>query len=615
MGRQVVRSLWGGLIAGALGGALVGIGESTLVSLTSGAAEEYWLFLFGVVSYGIFGAVIGLGTAIGWQILRRGAASEHRVAQISVALAVGLPAFVVARYHVAQRIFGEQLVLASTAGLVAHVLLLAGALVAALIGIALVGACYRVAGSLATLSCVVLLAVIATGIGVVAGAGTEGLARRAGAVNADRRPNVILIVVDTLRADAAAKVMEKGPQHSGFARLAQDGVMFERAYSQASWTRPSIASILTSLYPSGHGTIHKMDILPDRVLTLAEAFRGEGYWTAAFTTNINVAPVFNFQQGFDEFRYLEPSFYFWASDSATKLAAYKILRVLRERFFSDRMYVEHYYQDADTVDRNVEHWISSKPPEPFFLFVHYMDPHDPYFDHPYNGHGVARVMTPSPPPERAQELHDLYLQGARYLDDYLLKLVQKLADTGLYDRSVIAVTADHGEEFYEHGGWWHGTDLYEQQIHVPLIIKHPKEGMAGKRRDDYVRSIDIAPTLMKAAGAEPPSSFVGIDLFSGRVDEPLYSEEDLEGNRLNAIRTSDGEWKLITANAGNPRGLAPVELYNLKEDPTEQKNLAGIHKDKVSDLLAQMENLRSRIAEHGRRAMEAAKADATDPRT
>ena len=130
--------------------------------------------------------------------------------------------------------------------------------------------------------------------------------------------------------------------------------------------------------------------------TLAEALKARGYWTAAFTTNINVAPIFNFQQGFDEFHYLEPSFYFGASDSATKLAIYKGLRAAREKV-SSKMWVQNFYQDAAVVDEHVQAWLGCKPPEPFFLFIHYMDPHDPYFEMPYNGHGVARVSTPDPP--------------------------------------------------------------------------------------------------------------------------------------------------------------------------------------------------------------------------
>ena len=133
------------------------------------------------------------------------------------------------------------------------------------------------------------------------------------------KPNVILIVVDTLRADAA-EWMRRQDGPSGHRRSSRtDGVVFDRAYSQASWTRPSIATILTAQYPSVHGTVHKMDFLPDsRAHPRRGAEGAQGYWTAAFTTNINVAPIFNFQQGFDEFHYLEPSFYFGATDSATQ---------------------------------------------------------------------------------------------------------------------------------------------------------------------------------------------------------------------------------------------------------------------------------------------------------
>ena len=182
----------------------------------------------------------------------------------------------------------------------------------------------------------------------------------------------------------------------GLRQLARDGVVFEHTYSQASWTRPSIATILTAEYPSVHGTEHKMDFLSDRVDTIAEVLKAQGYWTAAFTTNINVAPIFNFQQGFDEFRYLEPSFYFGATDSATKLAIYKGLRVAREKVSRARCGCENYYQDAGRRRQHVEAWLGEQPPEPFFLFVHYMDPHDPYFEIPYNGHGVARVIDPRP---------------------------------------------------------------------------------------------------------------------------------------------------------------------------------------------------------------------------
>jgi arylsulfatase A-like enzyme len=609
---KLIKGLVAAALAGALGGALVGLVEALLVTFTSGAADEYWLFLFGVVGYGVLGAGIGLGGAILWQIARLGRASEQRLAEVAVALAVFVPSFAIGRYHVNQRLFGEELVTFSAAGVVTHALLLGGGVVVALAALVLLRACYRAAGMAAVAGLLAILLAASCAIGFATGKGEERIARKAGA--AAGRPNVILIIADTLRSDAVDWTGAQPEAAGGFATLAKDGVVFDHTYSQASWTRPSIATILTGVYPSVHGTVHKMDFLPDSVLTVAEALKAQGYWTAGFTTNINVAPVFNFQQGFDEFHYLEPSFYFWATDSATKLAIYKGLRVGRERFLSNRMYYEHYYQDAAIVDRHLQKWLDQRPPEPFFLLIHYMDPHDPYFEHPYNGHGVARVMTPSPAPERARELHDLYMEGVHYLDGYVKRLVERLRNDGLYDRSVIAFTADHGEEFHEHGGWWHGTALYQEQVHVPLVIKRAGASTGGGRRSDLARSIDIAPTLFAAARLPQPETFLGVDLFGTRVEEPLLAEEDLEGNRLTSIRS--GDWKLIIANPGNPRGLAPTELYNLAQDPEESRNLAAGESARVSDLLAQLERMRVRIAEDGQRpTLGAARKNASDPRT
>ncbi len=589
-----LRGLLTALVAGALGGALVGVGESSFVSGTSVTADEYWLFLFGAVVYGLIGASLGVAAALGWQLVRRGRASDRALAQIGVVAAVFLPVFAVARYNVAQRLYQENLPTLTGEGILVHAGLAIGAVVAAALALVIVRVCYRSAGALALAGVLAVLLAVSALIGVATDHTAAPAPTRRAQARAAGKPNVILVVVDTLRADAAEWTRQQGGA-SGFAQISADGVAFDHTYSQASWTRPSIATILTAEYPSVHGTVHKMDFLPDSALTLAEVLKAQGYWTSAFTTNINVAPVFNFQQGFDEFHYLEPSFYFGATDSATRLAVYKGLRAAREKITS-AMWVQNYYQDAAVVDRNVQAWLASHPPEPFFLFIHYMDPHDPYFELPYNGRGVARVSTPDPAPARATELHNLYLGEARYLDGYLQRLFDTMRSSGVYDRSIVAVTADHGEEFREHGGWWHGTALYDEQVHVPLIIKRAHEAEPGRRRSDAARSIDIGPTLVAAAGLPIPDAFQGIDLFQGTVAEPLLAEEDLEGNRLTSIRS--GEWKLIIANADNPRGLPPTELFNLGDDPSERSNLAARDNERVSELLAQLDQMRARIASH-----------------
>jgi arylsulfatase A-like enzyme len=604
---RYVRGLMGAAGAGGLGGALVGVAESALVTWTSAASDEYWLVLFGVLAYGAIGAGVGAAAGLLWQLVRRGRAGDMALAQVGAFAGMVPLALAVARYQVNQRVFDEGLRFASSLGAMTYGALVIAAVLAGLLTMLAARAAARALGVLGPALALVLLTGLAWGIGVATDrSGEPPVARRASATAAGK-PNVILIVVDTLRSDAASAA---AGQPGGFATIQRDGVTFSRAFAQSSWTRPSVATILTAEYPSVHGATRKMDILPDGAETLAEVLKGQGYWTAAFTTNINVAPIFNFQQGFDEFHYLEPSFYFGATDSATKLAAYKGLRAAREKV-SNAIWVENFYQDARIVDEHVEAWLGSKPPEPFFLFVHYMDPHDPYFEIPYNGRGVARVSTPNPPAAARDELHQLYMAGVRYHDHYLGELFDRLKARGLYDRSAIAVTADHGEEFHEHGGWWHGTTLYEEALHVPLIIKRPQEPTPGHLRTDLARTLDIAPTLVGAVGATAPARFQGIDLFTGTVNEPLLAEEDLEGNRITSLRS--GDWKLITANPDNPRGLAPHELYDLGADPGERTNVATNQSGRVAEMLAQLDQLRARIARGRASGGDTARTHAADP--
>jgi arylsulfatase A-like enzyme len=586
MGKLIMGALVGAL-GGAVSGAVLGVGESILVTWTSAAAEEYWLFLFAVLAYGLIGALFGIGAASFWQLVRRGRAGSFEISQLGAGLGFLFPALFVTRYHVSKRIFNEQLGFGTASGLIAHVLILIGVVLAALLVVGLVRILYRRLGSVGPVIGFAVATGIALVVGAVAGTSVEAAPERRASGDTSR-PNVILVVADTLRADAVTNRIEQAPQ-GGFARLRTDGVTFERAQAQASWTRPSVASILTSLYPSSHGAVHKLDFLSNRVQTLAEVMAGAGFWTSGFTTNINVAPIFNLNQGFGEFSYLEPSFYFGATDSATKLVIYKTLRTLRERFFANRVFYEHFYQDALVVNANVGQWLGEKPPEPFFLFVHYMDPHDPYFEHPYNGQGVARVTNPSPPAERRDELRRLYLDGVAYLDEHVKTLIETLQEAGVYDDSVVIFTSDHGEEFYEHQGWWHGTTLYDEQLHVPLIVKLPANRQGGTRRADPARTIDIGPSILGAAGMPVPEGFQGIDLMRDRVREPLIAEEDLEGNRIFSIL--DGDWKLILANADNPRGLAATELYNLADDPGEQNNLADSQAAKVAELEGKLRSM------------------------
>jgi arylsulfatase A-like enzyme len=579
-------------MGGAWGGVAAGVLEAATIASTSGALGEFGFVPYAVIGYALLGAVIGAGVAIGLAILRRVIGARLPTGfGLAAAAAFASLAVIVGQYHVNLRLFHEELSPFTAGGAAAYagLLLLAavGAALALVVGRRLGRSRRPSAFAAGALLGVVVLALVVGRLRTPSDTlrGQPPTARPpAGA------PNVILIIADTLRADALSAY--GGPVATpAMDRLARDGVRFTRAYAQSSWTRPSIASILTGLHPASHGATTKAAILPDRVQTLAEAFRAAGYWTSAFVSNINIAPVFNFQQGFTEYTYLAPSFYFWASDSSARLALYRLLRVVRERFFATRIYSDNFYQDAAQVTERTLGWLEGAPRQPFFLLVHYMDPHDPYFEVPYNGRGVARVTQPNPPASRRDELLRLYHENVRYLDGFIATLWQRLEAQGLYAGSAVLLVADHGEEFLEHGGWWHGTTLYEEQIHVPLLVKRPAEAAPGSVVEHAVRTVDVAPTLLAAAGLPRPRAMEGDDLFTGSEPPALFADEELEGNLLAAIRV--GDWKLITANPNNPRGLQTTELYDLRRDPAERNNLAASETTRVAELRGMLARRRS----------------------
>ncbi|MBN1880132.1 sulfatase-like hydrolase/transferase [bacterium] len=399
------------------------------------------------------------------------------------------------------------------------------------------------------------------------------------------KPNIVLIVCDALRADHVGCYGSRTTRTPVIDSLAENGIRFHSAYSQSSWTKPAVATILTALYPSGHKTYLKPDILPDDVITLPEVLQDAGYYTVGFPNNINITSGFNFDQGFNEFLYLSPDYFFSADEFSSRLTYYSILRKIREGFISKSKYPQHYYQEASVVTRHVQEFLdrhgrSSR----FFLFLHFMEPHDPFFRHPFNGIGYARVNMPNPDPSLAPEMRLAYQEEINYLDEWIGKLFELLRKNGLWDNTIIVLTADHGEEFYDHGGWWHGLTLYQEVIHVPLIIRPDRKEAAflpSTVRLDNARQIDIAPTILGLAKIPAPESMhLGRNLCAPGQDSDrdisVFAEEDHEGNVLKAY--IEGPWKIIQANSGNPRGLPQKELFRLDIDPLELDDRA-YHED------------------------------------
>ena len=389
------------------------------------------------------------------------------------------------------------------------------------------------------------------------------------------QPNVILVMVDTLRADHLSCYGSEEVATPHLCSLAQDGGNRWLGFSHASWTKPAAASLLSSTLPSTHNAMSKPARLSEEVDLVAEVFQQEGYTTGGIVSNVNLAPSFGFDQGYDEYLYLAPDYIAGADESSSKLILYQLTRQIVLRFQSGTHFGD-FYQDSEVVNEEAIAWLDRNGQSRFFLFLHYMDPHDPYFPHPYDGSGIARVSNQNPDPKEAAAMQALYRGEIEYLDGRFGELLAELKARGLYDNTLIALVSDHGEEFQEHGGWWHGTTLYDEQILVPLLIKWPRSLSPAEADGDLARMIDVAPTLIAAAGATPPASMQGVDLrqsLRSPKDREVYSEEDHEGNVVWSLRTEDQ--KLIVANPDNPRGLEEREFYDLRADPGETQNLAG----------------------------------------
>ncbi|MBX7192512.1 MAG: sulfatase, partial [Sandaracinaceae bacterium] len=589
-------------------GLCLGLVEGALV--ISGVGTDAWVLAYGAIAYTLFFAIAGVcaGAFFAWakRFLKLEAAAESSAFGAIAGLLAAGAGFGIGLFRIRRDVFHEELALMSVRGLGVA---LACALAAALLFAALwqtlrlvtstrpMAFLLRAWGTPAFAGAVIAVLVPVTlSLGAPARAALPSVTHQA----PSGAGNVLVIVVDTLRADhLPAYGYETGhtPNLDAFAR---DAIRFDQAFSNASWTRPSFASILSGRYASSHGVMAKTDALPDDLTTLAEAYREAGWHTEGVVTNYNVGPYFNFDQGFDAYHYLSPDFVLGADDSAAKLLLVQFLRQriegMRDGLFGVRPGTA--YQDASVVNREVLSSIEQAPSDrPWMMFVGYMDPHDPYYAHPYDGEAYSRAAHPSPSPDEAAHLTELYDGEITFWDEHFGQLVAELRRRGLYDDMTIVVTADHGEEFCEHGGFFHGTSLYDEQVHVPLFVKLPASRRGGSTVRHWVQSIDIMPTVLRESGVEVPGGVQGGDLFQG--SDRLFAEESHEGNVLAAVRERRGtdEIKLITANPGNPRHLPTTELFRVDLDAREMENLADTD---------------SATLEHAQRALEAARIRAAE---
>jgi arylsulfatase A-like enzyme/uncharacterized membrane protein YbhN (UPF0104 family) len=589
-----------GLGTGVLAGIVIGLAEAFVIS-QGGFGDEAQVLWYGPLAYAV---VLGALAAVGGAVLSVLPMQKEEVRAWVPAL--GLTAtlipfgLAILIFRLRRDVYLEQMPPASVligvlaaAGILALVFLTLGRKFFA-------SRAGSVAGPVPALG--ILAGVMAVGAVLASTVSAPALPRGSGEIPAAlaQRPNVMLVMVDTLRADHLS--CYGGPVATpNLCRLVDGGSLYQ-GFSHASWTKPATASLLTSLLPSTHRAMSKPSVLSPDVEMIAEVMRDAGYTTGGIVSNINLADSFGFNQGYDEYYFLGPAYLAGAEESSSKLILYNIVRAVWFNLSGGGIRPSDFYQDSDTVNRVVFDWLDRNSRERFFLFVHYMDPHDPYFRHPYDGYGIARVSNQHPDAELAEEMHTLYNGEIEFLDANFGRLLDRLQADGVYDQTVIALVADHGEEFFEHGGWWHGLTLYEEQIHVPLIIKWAEGSAApdSESTDPLARLIDVAPTLAAVAGAEIPAAMQGIDLRSSPASRnakqrEVYSEEDHEGNILWSLRTADR--KLIAANEGNPRGLPTREFFAIDRDPNEKEPLELTRHSGEADDLEEHAELHRRGAE------------------
>jgi arylsulfatase A-like enzyme len=386
------------------------------------------------------------------------------------------------------------------------------------------------------------------------------------------RPNVIVYVIDCLRADHVGAYGYELPTTPEIDAFAQESVILEDLSSCAPWTKPSTACLFTSLLPIYHQARTVDDALAQERVTLAEAFRAAGYTTAAWVANPVIDPrVFFFNQGFDR----------WVD-----------LRTFEER--TTRTHANALESDAADITAAVLPWLEAHRDDTFFLYLHSLDLHFEYRARP--PFDEMFVSEDSVGLERDRELYDNELA---YNDREIGKLIARLKELDLYDDTVVFITSDHGEEFGEHGATRHGKTLYEQVLHIPGILKLPDSEHAGRRSAMLTSNLDVAPTLLQLAGIEPPAAFQGsrdVVAALGRPAEPSHRPvfAELVAPQHVSYSVRDERYKYI-------RNLAP-ELseyaFDLQADAGELRSLLPDGPAGAMELRPQIERF-VQLGQHG----------------
>jgi len=436
---------------------------------------------------------------------------------------------------------------------------------------------------------------------------------------ADEHPSVLLVVVDTLRADHTSLHgfgRETTPNLDAFAKGA---LVFEQARAASSWTLTSTASYLTGLPPAVHTAESEFDRLPEDALSVAEVFRAAGYRTGLFSDNLFVSAHYGLARGFERVvdRLAERELESVGLAPRSLLGALGMLTVVtRTRLLGSRKWSE---MGAPEISRIFLEWLDGLDDgAPWFAYLHYMEPHTPYDapppwnarftddpkTHPFHpgatdkGHAPWRIGTEHTPDQLRARL-DAYDGEIAWWDQCFGELLLELERRGGLDRLVVFVTADHGESFFEHGTWGHHNSLYDELLHVPLLVRAP--GTAPGRVAEPVSLLGLPASLLRAAEYEPPEPFA-------RWCRPLLPGPDAGPGHARLLRRGSVHTSMVEQGRKwilSRRGEEEViRCFDLAVDPGETRDLSdrlGPAVEKARETLLRREALELRRRLEGRR--------------
>ncbi len=587
-----MRILGTGLGAGMCAGSLVGAAEALLV-LQSRSPAEYQAFGYAFTLYGVIGGLVGL--VVGLVLLplsrRLGPSGAFSAAFVLVFGTMGL----VLSHHLADvRLYeGDGVPLS---------VVLTGTAAAGVVGLV----AWMMGSNLLEKT---PLFALTTPKGLVAAWGggvmlswifalspappSPDAAPDGGRPQLDLtgRPDVIVVVVAGLRADALGRGLT--PTLDAFST---EGVVFDQAVSSASWTRPAVASLFTSMAPSSHGAAGPRDRLSPALTTLAEVLAARGYGTVGIPNDPDVSGTLGFGQGFESFLY-EPRLPMAAAETTSVLTFYRLVRELRAFATGDVDAARGHLAAPVVLSAGVE-LLAERPRQPTLLYVSLAEPLEPW-----------QVLGATGSTPQLQAVRDAYSDRVRAVDAALAGFFRDLHGLGRYAGAAIVVTGDHGVELSDHGGWGNGDTLYDEQLLVPLLVKLPNGERAGTHVPWQVRHVDVAPTLLDLAGAAAPADWQGSELFTDSFDADLalcapppgsledglppgwappnwtnhpasrdaLSEAHHGGYHLASLRRG-GRKTILSRRVprGDARNQRAPQFYDLLADSREQVNLAPL---------------------------------------